>query len=349
MGNKTIKKELSELFSNRPNYKIIKKIEDESIAGNTNYNCICVFKSIEDIYYLIYTTKDNSIISYNIITNQIINKIKNVDDEALGIFDHCLDKINHRDLLLSLFIESKIIKIWNIKNFECILKLQNFNSNECCDSCFLNISEQIYIITTANNNEIYENQDKIKIYDLEGNLIKEINESNKDVTFCVITYYDKKSGINYIVTGNESDIKAYNYEKNKKYKKYIVYDKHICIKSLLIYDKEKITELIGSCSDEKIRIWNFHTGKFLHKIKIFEDYVGFFERKINFLDFENDQNIFLGCSNKTIYLLNLKYGIIIDRLCIHKGEVSFVKKFKTEKYGNILISKGGSIIIWKIC
>ena len=36
--------------------------------------------------------------------------------------------------------------------------------------------------------------------------------------------------------------------------------------SIIINKEEELIELIGSCSDGNIRIWNFHSGELLHKI-----------------------------------------------------------------------------------
>ena len=146
MGNKQNKSEFCKLFLNKPKYRII-MIPPESDKENICNNSICVFKSINGIYYLIYSTSNKSIITYNIITNQRINEIKNADDSPLFRFEHCMDKINHRDLLLTIFYSynsSESIKIWNLNNFECILEIQNIHEAPYpLASCFFNLSNEI--------------------------------------------------------------------------------------------------------------------------------------------------------------------------------------------------------------
>ena len=89
-------------------------------------NTFCVFKSINNIFYLIFSTekKLGSIIFYNLIDNKIMNEIKNAYEMHITNFRHYLDNINKRDLLMSLS-EFEDIKIWNINNLELILILKD--------------------------------------------------------------------------------------------------------------------------------------------------------------------------------------------------------------------------------
>ena len=355
MGNKSIKKGLNEVFQKKPNFKIIRNIEEEFFKNKTEkkeegigyiYCKICVFKSIDDIYYLIYSKSNKSIISYNIMTNQKLNEIKEAHDNPVTFFQHYLDTKNQRDLLLSLPYRSMNLKIWNVKNFECILDFNNINLMfSISASCFLNIFDEIYTIIIETIDEVLSSNVKnnMKVYDLKGNLIKEINNSDKSYVDGIITYYDKNFGTNYIVAESNYNIYAYDYEKNKKYHIYKQYN-DLINKSLLIYDKGKIIKLFNCCSGGRLRIWDFHKGKLLYNVNVIGDSY-FYLNDINFYD---DENLFVACENRTIYLLNLKYGIVIDKISKHKGSVLFVKKMTTEKYGDILISQGNNIIIWKL-
>ena len=113
------------------------------------------------------------------------------------------------------------------------------------------------------------NPDRIKIFDLQGKKI-EINDSEKDNTIFIDTYYDKRLSIIYIITGNENCVCSYDYNINKKYLKYHDNDRIIHI-NIIIYDKKKIIKLIDLATDRKIRIWNFHPGKTLYKINVCKD------------------------------------------------------------------------------
>ena len=62
----------------------------------------------------------------------------------------------------------------------------------------------------------------------------------------------------------------------------------------------------------------------------------------------NENDLLVASKDKTIYWINLKYGIIIDKLIGHKNSVLTIKKVSDEKFGDILISHGyyKSILLW---
>ena len=341
MGTKHIKKDLNDVLSKKITYKKILTIND-SQRDALKSDTICAFKSIDNIYYLIYSTDTNSIISYNIIKKQIINEIKNAHLTAVIHFSHHLDKKNKRDLILSLPFPGITyeIKIWNVKNFDCLLILPKVNKKGCLfASCFLEDFNQIYIVTSKSGFHYELNPDRIKIFDLYGEKIKEINDSEKDQTVFIDIYYDKKLSKIYIITGNDSWITSYDYNINKKYRKYHDKDK-ITHNNIIIYDKEEIIKLIESATDGKIRIWNFHSGKMLYKINVCKE--GLFG-----ICLLNGNDLLVGSVNQ-IYWINLEFGIIIDKLIGHKDTILTIKKITDEKFGDILISHRNfkSIIFW---
>ena len=57
-------------------------------------------------------------------------------------------------------------------------------------------------------------------------------------------------------------------------------------------------------------------------------------------------NLFVGCVNKTIKLINISNGKIIKSLSGHREGVVTIKKLIHPKYGECLISYGGDIILW---
>ena len=333
MGNDTIIKEL--------NYK--NNISSlKSFSPLITHNRFCLFHSINDIYYLIYPTIDKSIILYDIIKKQLINEIKNPHKERIIIIQHCLDTFNNRDLILTLTEFSCEIKIWDIKNCECILNLVKVNKSSCLFSaCFLNDFNQIYVITTNYGNKDNNNEpDKIRIFDLNGNIKKEINDSIYDKICFIDNYYDKKLSTIYIITGNIDYIKSYNYNSNNKlYRKYC-YKKGIAHNYIIIYDKDKIIKLIDSGNENTVRIWNFHSGKLLYKIKVFQ-------RELFSLCLYDDDNIIVGSEDGNIYMINIKYRKVIGKLSGDKNRILNVKKISSQKYGDFIISDGFELNIWQ--
>ena len=207
-------------------------------------------------------------------------------------------------------------------------------------ACFLNDNNnQIYILT-SNCNDQPINYEPIKIYDLNGNKIKEINNSNEN-TYFIDTYYDNNLSKYYIITGNIGYIKSYDYNNNKLYHKYCDNDNSGSA-SIIINDNNKNIKLIESSNFGDIRIWNFHSGKLLKKLKI-SNY------SLLGICLWDNEHIFVGCGDRTIKLIDINNNLIIKNLISHDKEVFTIKKFNHPKYGMCLISQGlkeNNIKLW---
>ena len=321
------------------NMKLLSEITKDSYADYGLDNIFIIFKIINDLLYLIYTNKNKSIISYDLIDKKKIIEIKNAHQQNITNIRHFLDKINKRDLVISISGEDNNIKLWNINNFDLLLNINNINESGFLDSsCFLNDNNNIYIITSNVN---YLNSELLKVFDLQGNKIKEINESN-DVTVFLDSYYDSKTNKNYIISGNYDYVKSYDFQNNKIYHKYSDGDNNKSHDSIIINIDEDIVKLICTTEDGFIRVWNFHTGVFVNKIEV-SDY------SIYGICLWNRDYVFVGCKDKSIKLIDIKNGKIVDRL-IHCNNYSLtLKKLFFPKYGECLISQGWKnepIILW---
>ena len=116
------------------------------------------------------------------------------------------------------------IKIWNANKWELISDIFNVNQkNFLYSACFLKDNDNISILTSngknLQQNQMHENFENIKIYDLKGNLIKEIEETN-DCAYFINIYYDNNLNKNFIVTGNFNYVKSYDFDNNRLYHKY---------------------------------------------------------------------------------------------------------------------------------
>ena len=329
------------LFNSNP--KDIRFLSDIVKDCYYNYfdNIFCVFNSINDILYLVYLVKNdktNSIVTYHMIENKKINEIKNAHSELITNLRHYSDKINKRDLIISISSKNNNIKLWNINIFECLLNLENINNNGLLFSaCFFNNNNQIYIITS---NYCYQGPELIKIFDINGNKIKEIKDSNEN-TFFIDTYYDNELSKNYIITANKNNCKSYEYEENKVYH---IYDNKDIRNhnSAIITKNEGIVKLIESSATGRIRIWNFHTGQIIRTIMVkrFTQVFG--------LCLWNNEFFFAGCSDKKIKLININRARVFDELSGHNSDVLTIKKIIHPQYGECLISNSDAIKLWKI-
>ena len=311
-----------------------------------NDNTFCVFKSFNELVLLIYSNDNKSLIIYDLNKDQIINKIRNAHKEDITNFRHYIDKINKRDLVISISFEDNTIKLWNIRNFECLLTLNNINKKgNIHSSCFLNYKNQIYILTS--NFIVFEKPELIKVFDFNGNKIKEINNSTNNILF-IDTYYDSKLSKTYIITGNdEENIKSYDYENNNKYYEYkcnFIYRSS----SIIINDnKEGTLFLIGSINkildDGYIGIWNFHEGDLIKIISLdVEEVCG--------ICLWDKDNLFIGGKDGNIKLIDIKIGKLVNNFKAHKEDIATIKKINHPNYGNVLISQSyeehGKIKLW---
>ena len=332
------------IFKTNPNEIKIKKDIDIFSLLEPNYNsdkfyyCLeykfIIFLSIDNILNLICSNGGSSIICYNLVDNKKIIEIKNKYYYQIINFRHYLDKKNYRDLVLLMFSQF-VIELFNVNNWELILKIDNYIDELSCSACFLNNNDKIYIISSSgtwsrpgDDSNFNEN---IRVYDIEGSKLKETKTNN--ITHFIDSYYENKNSKSYIITGNEGYIMSYEYNSLKKYFKYSDSKKYNYLFSTIINSKKEETQLIEPSIDGYIRIWNFHTGKLLYKIQVCR------KNGLGSINLWNDNYLFAATRDKTIKLIDLKNGKIINELTGHNRGVSLIKKVVHPIYGECLISK----------
>ncbi len=322
----------------------LKDLTKDSYAQFWLDNTFTVFKSVDNLLLLIYSTKNLSIISYNIIENKKLNEIKKAHDDYIVNFRHFLEN-NKRDLVLSISSDNNNLKLWDANNLECLLNLENVNKNGFLYSAILfkdnnECTNYQYIVTChdASNNV----NEPIKLFDIKGNKVKEIYDS-KYRTFFLESYYDIQTDKYYIITGNNGHLRSYDYNSNILYHKYDEKDNKYH-DSLLIYNNEKLVKLIDSSCSGEIRIWDFHSSILLKKIKVSESWL----KGISLL---NNKYLFIACKDKLIKLLDLKTGNVIQNIIGHNNYVITIKIIFHPLYGQCLISQGvydEQIKLWRI-
>ena len=304
-------------------------IVNDSYAGGDLDNSFTVFKAINNILYLIYANKNKSIICYDINELKKIKELKTNHNEYITNFRHYLDELNKRDLIMSISMIENSINIWNLNNWECIQNITNINSvGYLCSSCFLFDNKGIHIITSNMNND--GNSEYIKVFNLKGQKIKEISDSN-DKTYFIDVFYENKSCKNYIITGNHSYVKSYDFTNNNLYRIYNDNSKGSRI-SVIVKNYENFIKLIESSHYGSVRIWDFHSASLLNKIKIIDT-------PLYGMCLWKDNYLFVGCSDKTIKLIDLKNILIIKNLTSHDNRVITIKKIIHPKYKECFLSQ----------
>ena len=311
----------------------------------SNYRNFIIFKSVNDIYILIYGLINNSIILYNINDNKRINEIKNAHNKDIEKFKYYLDTKKKLDLVLSL--ADNELKVWNINNLECLFKFEYYNDNEDEENLrisanFLYNHKKVYVIIKF---AIYD--EPIKIYNLKGKKIKEIYKYNK-VDF-IDTFYDNKLSKTFIIIIKDYKIKSYDYNEERIYQNYYKGNSYYRI-FITKSDDDKV-KLIG-IKDKCIKIWDFHTGEKLNKIHL--------EFNISFYCLWNNKYLLAGCKynnywdycikdDNRINGINLINGNINKNIIIYKNfYLNRIKKFNHPYYGECLLTQGSDdkIKIW---
>ena len=341
--------ELNKENSNPKVIKLLKQVvNDNNYTDNGLVNTFAVFKSINDLFFLIYSNDKNYLVSFDLINLNTIEQIQNAHEKKITNINHCLDKNNHRDIIMSISSDDNNLKLWDASNWQCIINIKNVNKDGILFSgSFLEDKNQNLIITS--NLNWRNNPEPIKIFDFNANKIKEIKNSGESTIF-IDSYYDQNSSKNYIMASYKDYVKSYDYDNNKLYHKYCDEDMNKTIENpnpshnnIIIINDENIIKLIESCTDFYIRIWNFHSGLLLIKTRACRglNHICLFDN--NYLAFGADFN-----------LLNIRSGKTLDILKkdSYRGEknVIDIKKITIPKYGECFITKGynGDINLWVI-
>ena len=321
-----------------------KNITSNSYAHFGLDNTFIIVESIWDISYIIYSTKDQSIISQDIINFQMISEIKNAHDNYITNFRHFFDKENKRDIIMSISAEDNNIKLWDLKDWNCLSNIKKINEHgSLFSACFIRdeIENKNFIITSNDN---YSNSEKMKIFDFKGNKLKEINDSNHR-TYIMDIFYDKNKNKYYIITGIEKGVISYDFMENKIYNQYIEKNEDIFYNdhdSIVIKEEKEIVKMIESCEDGNIRIWDFHSAILLNIIEISE-------RKLYGLCLWNKDFLFVGCDDNTLKLIDLRKYFAINNIKT-EGLVINAKKISHIIYKDCLITQDwrNQIKIWII-
>ena len=277
---------------------ITRDIVNDSLLDTLSCNSFLVYESINNNLNMVYQNKNYSIVCYNIDSSQKMVEIKFGKKQCYysAIFNHIKDINNKFDLIIIGFIFSYIVQIWETEKWNCILSLSLSNINRfgrLGPLNFLRNQNAIFFVTSFNSSEIKA----IKVFDLYGKKIKDINNSDKNVFYLEIF---KENNNNYIIIGSDFNIISYDYNKNKIFK--IFHDKeeiynarHYCLK---VINNQNKTKLLESCMDGKVRIWDYFAGDLIKKIRVND-------QALFGICYFNEENIIIG-SDGTIILLNIK-------------------------------------------
>ena len=337
--DKIIDKTKNENINDFSSIHIERSIAEDSYNNDFN-NSFCVFESINQILYLIYTNENFSIITYNLVKFQKINEIKKAHRSSIIGFRHYSDKKNKRDLIISISIKDNNVKLWNINDFELLFDYQKINNNGFINSaCFLSNNSDIYIVSSNFNFMAYT--EPIKVFDLNGKLVQILDTFN-EIIFFLDVYYDKILSMSFIISCGYESVQSYDFNGGIIYNQYFEEEKYR-YNSALINDSENEIKLIAPNTIGYIVIWNFHSGELINKIKAAKD--------ILYDICQWDNNSFIIGGDYELKIINIKNKEIIRELINTKRLIRTIKKFTHTYFGECLIvqDKGkGKLNIWTL-
>ena len=309
--------------------KIIELSKNSFVSTDLD-NIFITFISYNNILTLIYSTKNKSIISYNLNEFQIITEIKNAHKGFfITNFRHFYDKYKKVDLIMSISAQNCSINIWNNKNWELILSLENiYPSGRINSASFIQYDMNNLFIVTSNN--FFSAPDSIKIYNFEKKLFKEIANSKVNVYY-IDTYISIEYLKIFIIACCYDFVISYNLHENIIYKKYNSPFSKIHYSFKMIRDNN-IIKLIESSTDGNIRIWDFSTSELISRINLSKN-------ALYGICLLNKNEIAVSSADNCVILLNIE-NKKIKKIYGFNNWICCTNFILHKKYGKCIITQG---------
>ena len=323
-------------FISEPNNLIYKgDITTTAHKINSINKVFCAFKAFSNEKYIVWGTPFFNIEFFDLEKNIILKTIKNAHLNIIYSCRHYPDKKTKIDYLISSSFDRNV-KIWNVNDFSNFLTIYSAHqSNTIYSVCILceENENKNYVITSCTN-------DFMKIWDFSGKPVQKIGQMDENIYF-VDTFYDVKNNKYYILSGNYSDVKSYEFKSGELYKRYrgVPQGWHM---SAMVQEIKEQTILIESDGNGYVRMWEFHKANLIKSI--FTNYMV----NLRGICLWNDRYLFAGASDHQIKLFDIIEGKFIKCYKEHTSSVCTLEKIKSKRYGECLLSQGldGKIKIW---
>jgi len=323
-----------------PKMNFCKNITNKATWRFWGDNNFITFDTIFEEKFLVYGTKNYTIHFYDLKAENVTKRIKKAHDCEITNFRHIFDKNYIRDLLLTISDQIKNIKIWDVKNTDCLVNIRKaYLEGFLFSACVLidQLNKMNYIISVNYDKEF------LNIYDFEGRIVKKIDGS-QDKSYIVDTFYNSYQKKHYIIVGNDNYIISYYFDNGEVYKKY--YDQGSVSKHMnfVLNFRGKEINLVECDTFGYVRIWDFNAGLLLNKCLVGK------KLRLGGICLWNQNFLFVGSNDKKIKLIDLENGARIDSIKCN-NTISTIKKIIHPKYGECLVfvgkSNDGYIQLWK--
>ena len=319
-------------FESKPpiNLKIHRTITHSSYLQYSLDNAFTAFTSLNNELFLVYGTKIKSIECFDLVKNKFDKAILNAHNGEILTIRHYCPKYLRQDLILSGSNGDYAVKIWDLKTWTCIFNINKiYQKGNMYSICifFDEYQKESFVFTSSDN-------DYIKMWEMNGSFVKNINKTNINGNYFIDTYYDKKEYKYYLISGEKKSVKSYDINIGQLFRNY--YDNNSFCEhvSAFIYSQGGIEKLVESEFYGSIRIWNFHTGNIIQKIDICR------RTPLISLCLWNENYLLVSCVDNTIKLVDFKNYALIKSFTGHNNEVCTIKKIIHPTFGECLLSQG---------
>ena len=287
-----------------------------------------------------YSSFSSCLVIYSYSNEQVIQNIKEKDNVKIHSLRHVYVKETAKDYILTSNEERKA-KVYEISyNTECIFEVE-----VPCSPCEIILSMLLVYNNKANDITLISStcgkeDESLRVFDVKGQKLAYEFGVKMSTAFLDTYLHEEKT---YVISGNYSNIKVFDYEKRSLFNVYSTEDTDLHYRCVLVYDKNvsnkgEAVYLITSNDDGYLRFFEFFTAELISRLKIDRD-------RLCGICLWDPSRLIVACHNCRIYIVTIEDFTALkveNELVSHKRPVCSVMKIKGS-----LISIGEDYLIKK--
>ena len=343
-------------YINKINYQFIKdpinlqyKLDISFSNTNAGWNDMFeVFLSYKDNKEYIASPNINNynLDIYELIDNKKVLSLRGHKNDVRTV-RYFINKKDYKEYLISAD-DNKIVIIWEISdnyNIKHQIDTKYGNNIYSCLLVFPHNNENNYIITSSYNDSDNLESSATKIYSFSnGRFMRYINDTNNNVIYYLLTWYNKKNNRYFIIQFSYLKIIINDLFDNEIFYE-LIKEPETDHFSGFIYTKNNIDYLCSSSENGYINIWDLYSKKIFKVINTNNCLLA------HIIQWNDNYVLVADFNHKSFIIVDLEEDEIISIYNIqHTKEVKCIKKINHPIYGESLLScsKDNTIKLWII-